>query len=180
MLIGDLMSYFENDIRTTLADWNTMPDIDLYMDQVLTYLDKEFKPFKVKLDEKLLTSSMINNYVKDNVIRKPVKKKYDKEHLSKLIEICALKQILNIPEIKSMFEMSKANNHNDEAQYTMFCESQRVAFEEVSDRVSSVVKDVSKDNKKEVLLKLVMELVNEANSRRIAAVKILNYLNDIT
>ena len=177
MATENVLSYFLNDFKSTSVNWNSLPDIYLYMDQILTYLDVQLKPFKVNEKEKLLTSSMINNYVKDHVIPKPENKKYNKNHLAKLIEICALKQTLNVLEIKHLFEISEANQ-NDETQYHVFSESQRNAFEGVSKRVSETVTNLDSAKAKEELLKLLMELINESNARRIASVKILEYLRN--
>ena len=55
--------------------WERMPELDLYMDQVITLMDKQLTPFTTDGGDKLLTPSMINNYVKDEVLPRPVKKK---------------------------------------------------------------------------------------------------------
>ena len=86
------------------SSWEELPDIDLYMDQVKTYMNKQLSLFKRSPDDKLLTSSMVNNYVKNEMIPAPTKKKYNREHLSSLIIICMLKQVLTIPDIAAMVE----------------------------------------------------------------------------
>ena len=60
--------------------WERLPELDLYMDQVITLMDKQLTPFTTDGSDKLLTPSMINNYVKDEVLPRPVKKKYSREN----------------------------------------------------------------------------------------------------
>lgn len=81
--------------------YDKLPEIDLYMDQVLTYIKKNLPPFK-ETDKDILTASMINNYVKDSVIKNPVDKKYDKEAIASLIMVANLKRVLPIQDIKSI------------------------------------------------------------------------------
>ena len=64
-----------------------IPDIELYMDQVTTFMDEHLKSYKRFDDDKLLTKTMINNYTKNNLLPSPNKKKYSKEHMLLLIFI---------------------------------------------------------------------------------------------
>lgn len=57
-----------------LPRWNLLPDIDLYMDQVLTMIEKYLSPLMIHEDQKIITAAMINNYVKLGLIPAPVKK----------------------------------------------------------------------------------------------------------
>lgn len=75
------------------ASWEEFPDIGLYKDQVVSYISKQLIHFD---DEERLTSAMINNYIKDKLLPRTEGKKYAKEHLAGLIEICILKQILSV------------------------------------------------------------------------------------
>ena len=81
---------------------SNLPDIDLYMDQVITYLDRILKPY-ANDDSKVMTSSMINNYVKAKLIPAPNGKKYSRNHISYMLIIAALKQILSISDIEKLF-----------------------------------------------------------------------------
>ena len=78
--------------------WKDLPEIDLYMDQVISVTDKYLGAFFSSGDP-VLTPSMINNYVKNEVIPPPCKKKYSREHLAKLIVICILKPVMEISAI---------------------------------------------------------------------------------
>lgn len=82
-----------------------VPSIDLYMDQVTTFLDEELKhSSRVINDEKLITKTMINNYAKNDVIPPPNKKKYTKEHMLVLIMMYYFKSFLQISDIKELFD----------------------------------------------------------------------------
>ncbi len=78
------------------------PNIDLYMDQVTTFMNTHLSNSKIKSDDKILTKTMINNYAKNNLLPPPVKKKYSKEHIIVLTFIYYFKNILSISEIQAM------------------------------------------------------------------------------
>lgn len=80
----------------------SIPNIDLYMDQITTFMDDQLEMSKRRDDDKLLTKTMINNYTKNDLLPPPVKKKYSKEHLLCLIFIYYLKNILSISDIHTV------------------------------------------------------------------------------
>ena len=77
-----------------------IPNIDLYMDQVTTFMDEHLAACKRLDDDKILTKTMINNYTKNDFLPPPVKKKYSKEHMYLLIFIYYFKNILSISDIQ--------------------------------------------------------------------------------
>ncbi|MFG6383835.1 MAG: DUF1836 domain-containing protein, partial [Lachnospiraceae bacterium] len=79
-----------------------LPNIDLYMDQVTTFMDAQLATSKRYPEDKVLTKTMINNYAKNNLLPPPVKKKYSKEHLLALIFIYYFKNILSIGDIQAV------------------------------------------------------------------------------
>ena len=80
----------------------SIPNIDLYMDQITTFMDDQLEMSKRREEDKLLTKTMINNYTKNDLLPPPVKKKYSKEHLQCLIFIYYLKNILSISDIHTV------------------------------------------------------------------------------
>ena len=80
-------------LNMALPQWELLPDIGLYMDQVITLMDRTFSPALPKGE---MTKSMVNNYVKVGMIPRPVGKKYDREHLAMLLMICVFKQALSM------------------------------------------------------------------------------------
>lgn len=85
-----------------LPDWENLPQLELYMDQVIILLTQYLEPLNHDEDEKAVTASIINNYVRMKVVPPPVKKKYSRVHLACLIIICILKQSLSISCIQRM------------------------------------------------------------------------------
>lgn len=81
-----------------------IPNIDLYMDQVTTFMDEHLQGSKRYPDDKLLTKTMINNYTKNSLLPPPEKKKYSKEHMHLLIFIYYLKNIISINDIQTIME----------------------------------------------------------------------------
>lgn len=79
-----------------------IPNIDLYMDQITTFMDEQLAASKRHEDDKILTKTMINNYAKNNLLPPPEKKKYSKEHVLTLIFIYYFKNILSISDIQSI------------------------------------------------------------------------------
>ena len=80
----------------------SIPNIDLYMDQITSFMDDQLEMTKRRDDDKLLTKTMINNYTKNDLLPPPIKKKYSKEHLLCLIFIYHLKNILCISDIQTV------------------------------------------------------------------------------
>lgn len=79
-----------------------IPNIDLYMDQVITFMDEQLESSKRYDSDKLLTKTMINNYTKNNLLPPPEKKKYSREHVLTLLFIYYFKNILSISDIQSL------------------------------------------------------------------------------
>ena len=78
--------------------WEDIPNIDLYLDQVLLYVNQVCAPVSPDKD-KGLTASMVNNYVKHGYLTKPDKKKYQRQQIARLIAITTLKSVFSIQEI---------------------------------------------------------------------------------
>ena len=84
-----------------LPDWEDLPQLDLYMDQVILLLNRYLSPLE-RGEDKAVTASIINNYVRMKIMPPPVKKRYSRVHLSYLIIICTLKQSLSISCIQRL------------------------------------------------------------------------------
>ena len=92
--------------------WSELPEIDLYLDQVLEYVNKLHSPIMLKND-KGLTSAMINNYVKNHYMDKPIKKKYSRRQLARLIVITYLKNVFSIQEISKTLTILTENDKSE-------------------------------------------------------------------
>ena len=110
--------YIKEILDFHLPRFDELPNIDLYMDQVLSIIENSLNIFSSENEENIITKSMINNYVKQNVIEKPFKKRYKKFHVAYLIIISILKKVLSISEISKII-----NNQDYEVEefYNIFC-----------------------------------------------------------
>ena len=81
-----------------------IPNIDLYMDQVTTFMDAALSHSKRYPDDKILTKTMINNYAKNDLLPPPIKKKYSREHMLMLVFIYYFKSVLSITDIQSLLK----------------------------------------------------------------------------
>ena len=106
--------------------WNELPNIDLYLDQVVNLINSTLSPYiflnndEKKENVQVLTKTMINNYVKNNLIEAPEKKLYSKIQLAKLFVICILKQVYSMQDIKTLISIALENTTAEE-KYDSFC-----------------------------------------------------------
>lgn len=125
------MCTLENIMSYHCPRWEELPQIDLYMDQLLSVLENYLEIFSED-DSKIITPAMVNNYVKQKIIKPPVNKKYNKKHISFLYIICILKRLMGLTEIYDTKEKLLEHFSMDEA-YNMFCnifeESLRTTFD---------------------------------------------------
>ncbi len=118
-----------------------IPNIDLYMDQVTTFMDEHLNASKRYPEDKLLTKTMINNYTKNALLPSPNKKKYSKEHMLLLIFIYYFKNILSINDIQNLFHPLTERFYNSKDSITLEQIYTQV-FEMEKDQIDNLVKDV--------------------------------------
>lgn len=109
-------------IKFTMPAWAEIPDLGLYMDQVITFTQRSYAPLYGDDAAKLLTSSMVNNYVKAGLIARPLGKKYGREQLAAILMIVQLKGVLSMDMIRLLV------TGDIEACYKHFCERQSQAL----------------------------------------------------
>ena len=112
-LLNSIMESFD---RISYVKSSDIPNIDLYMDQVTTFMDKNFrKTTRYPGDDKIMTKTMINNYAKNDLLPPPIRKKYSREHILVLIFIYYYKGILSISDIQTLLgPITEKFFHNDE------------------------------------------------------------------
>ncbi|MEG1524630.1 MAG: DUF1836 domain-containing protein [Clostridia bacterium] len=102
-IAGKLLRWEQFLTEFNLPTWDELPQIGLYMDQVIILLNEYLSYFVYEgNDEKLITATMVNNYVKIKLLPAPIKKKYGRAHLACLIMICTFKQTLSMAVVKKM------------------------------------------------------------------------------
>lgn len=103
--------------------WKEIPSIDLYLDQLVCLLEEYLSNY-IKSDnekeERIITKTMINNYVKHHIIKPPINKKYNKEHIAYLFVICILKQVYSINDVSKLINLAIETSSPEHA-YNQFC-----------------------------------------------------------
>lgn len=112
----------------TLPRWDDLPDFDLYMDQVISLMER-YLGAPANPADKGLTASMVNNYVKTGMVPAPKKKRYGRLQLACLIVICALKPVLPLSVIKGILGDNLGQDNAAEL-YDRFCERFEAAEQE--------------------------------------------------
>ena len=154
----------EKILEFKMPRWSDFPTIEIYLDQLVTYLDQNLKPYSVG-NPTIITKTMINNYVKQQVIPPPIKKKYSREHIASLFVICILKQVYSINNIADLitFAIGKANI---ERAYNNFCDELESAVQAVfSAAPYTIDKSISPENRlmKSLVLSFANKLYIETN-----------------
>ena len=139
------------------------------MDQVITFMNRQQEPLTTG-NEKPLTPSMINNYVKDEVLPRPEKKKYSRTHIAMLQLICSLKAVLSLPEIDALLKGITEDREMSDC-YTDYVEAQTKAVDAMVESLRSV-----SEQSREARFQMALELALEANARRFAVAHILSSL----
>lgn len=127
--------------------WDKLPDIPLYMDQVVGYLARQLVSVG---DSDALTSAMINNYIKDGLVERANGKKYGQEHLAYLTAIAALKQVMSVREMKVLTTVGR-EMRAPQRQYEYFCQY-------LDQAMSDAAAGIDENTGDEELPKLVLDL----------------------
>lgn len=152
--MDELKKWLDNLEEFKLPRWADLPELDLYRDQLLTLLDKYLGPIWLD-DGPIVTTSMVNNYVKNGLLPHPVKKRYTREHLAYLIAITFLKQVVSIGEIKEGIElMTKLNGGIDNA-FDFFCEKQETALKMINHRSEEQKLSQGNDSSEYLMVEMV-------------------------
>lgn len=110
----------KDDLKFVIPRWNQLPNIDLYLEQVLQLMEEWLSSYMILDGKKIMTKTMVNNYVKQKLINPPVNKKYDKLGVASLFVICVLKSVYSMDEICHLIELALEVN-NKEISYNRFC-----------------------------------------------------------
>lgn len=134
--------------------WSELPDIELYLDQVVNYLERYLEPCTVNKEEKIITKTMINNYVKQGIIPAPEKKKYNRTHIAYLLVICILKQVYSISDIGKLITLTIEHYELSKA-YNRFCANLEISIKHVF--MKKELPNTDKMTEEQYLLKNVVQ-----------------------
>jgi hypothetical protein len=150
--IKELEDWFLAAMAYELPSYKELPTVPLYMEQVVSYINQTLKPLNPS-DKDMLTSFMVNNYVKADIIKEPEKKKYSEEQLGYLLAITTLKRTLSMNEIALLIEMDKDVSTDKSVLYSFF---------------KIMARDVLQESAKKGYAK-IQTLADRYNKERIAA-----------
>lgn len=183
--LNQIINELNLEVNITLDD---IPNIDLYMDQVIQLFEKKFRETKRNKEEKVLTKTMINNYAKGKLLFPIKNKKYSKEHLLLISMIYQLKGGLSIGDIKTTLDkinqkIVKEDFHLDKFynSYLSLCEKNSEKFtENIDESILEVKEEVKQveDNDSNYLeqVLLIASFINMSNVYRKAAEKIVDQI----
>lgn len=143
-----------------IVDKEDIPNLDLYMDQLLLFIEEKMNTLKRHEEDKTLTKTMVNNYVKGKVISSPVKKKYNKNQIMKLIMISQLKNILQLSDLKELCDSTNLEEESLANYYDFYRDEQKRIYTELMNS-----SEIDIDNKDEII-KSIITLSVEADIRK--------------
>lgn len=133
MVSEEMKAFCHQMMDYRLPRWSELPGFDIYMDQLITLVRQYLAPLFDEEDA-IITSSMINNYVKAGLIQKPEKKRYHAQHIASLIAITLLKQVLSISQIGDGIRF-QLEDHSPQEAYDRFCDEQEKALKMIASQV---------------------------------------------
>ncbi|MFV0520020.1 MAG: DUF1836 domain-containing protein [Lachnospirales bacterium] len=165
---SEISKILEEITSKSIINYSDIPNIDLYVDQVTTYIEQNLF---TSTKDKSLTKSMINNYCKNGIIPPSDKKKYNKNHILLLILLCNTKSILQINDFKKIFE------NTDEKTLLTYYSSVNNLLENFTDTFDSKVLEMYKaieiTDEKEKIKILATQLSIEANYKKLLAEQLI-------
>ena len=116
------------------VEWDQLPDFALYMDQVLSYMERQTPRYD---EDDSLTAAMVNNYTKSNLVPRAEGKKYNREHLAYLTVICVLKHVMSARDMALLCKAHLSGSSAISDSYTKFCSSLDQALTLMADEMEA-------------------------------------------
>lgn len=205
--IKKLFEYIEKIGNFKLANYELLPSIPLYMEQVTKYINMSLAPLVNDDNSSLITGYMVNNYVKAKIINPPKDKQYDNEHIAYLIFITLLKNSASLKDIATFIELDKEFIKDRKDLYNFYKKLQEQILQETQGDIFKLFKEYNlnaeeienapvqnaeeaqkiteenKENKKfskEVreFARIALRLYIESETRKIVADTIMKYVNN--
>lgn len=191
------MDNLKDELINTISELNLqedillsdIPNLDLYMDQVITLFENGLNGSKRNDQDKILTKTMINNYSKDKILIPIKNKKYSRDHIIMMILIYNLKQSLSINDIKILMNrivksFGRDNEESIELEklYEGFLSIKKCNTDNFQQELDKKVNFIDEkadfifedQHEYEKLLLIVLSLINSANTQRRMAEKIID------
>ena len=146
--------------------WDDLPDIALYMDQLVSYMPRQLIRFD---DNEGLTSAMVNNYIKDGLVPRAEGKRYGPVHLGYLTAVCALKKVLSVRDTSALLSAGQSTGKNNEELYSYFC---RALDRALADTAQTIDADAERSD----LARMALDLALRSYANQLACARILDIL----
>ncbi len=163
----ELMELIEKLSTERPAEWNSLPDIELYRDQLLNYMKRQHS---LQAEDAQLTGAMINNYIKSGLLPRANGKKYTKDHLVYLTAICSLKQVLSVGETDELLKLQPEISNA------------REFYEEYLSLIDGAYVDAARQLDSEFteqqLASAALRLAISSHAQKLACQRILDILNE--
>ncbi len=159
------------DLRTRMeterpTPWEALPDIALYMDQLISYMPRQL----IRFDQGTpLTSAMVNNYIKDGLVPRAEGKRYSPNHLAYLTAVAALKQILSVRDIGTLLGAGKATGKTTPELYDYFCQA-------LDRTMLETAQIIDPEAHEEDLARMALDLALRSYANQLACARILDIL----
>lgn len=147
------------------ASWDELPDLALYMDQVITYMPRQL--INLQGDEQV-TSAMVNNYIKDGLVPRADGKRYSKTHLGYLTAVCAMKKVLSVRDMRTMLNCVP-DSKSSEAIYNYFVRA-------IDTALSEAAANLDVDTPEEELPNLALALGLRSYANQLACQRVLELM----
>ena len=138
--MDDLMALRESLRSQRPVPWDQLPDFALYMDQVLSYMDRQVIRFD---KDDGLTAAMVNNYTKSGLVPRAEGKKYNRDHLAYLTAICVLKHVMSTRDMDLLIKEELQGDRTIPDSYAAFCGSLDKALNLTADEMEAQAPDQS-------------------------------------
>ena len=148
------------------AQWEELPDLALYMDQIISYMSRQLIHFD---QGEGLTSAMVNNYIKDGLVPRADGKRYGPVHLGYLTAVCALKKVLSVRDMGILIAAGEARDKTPEELYQYFCAALDLAL---TDTASSIDPAAQRED----LARMALDLALRSYASQLACARILDIL----
>lgn len=159
--------------------WNELPDIPLYMDQLVSYMPRQLIHLEQdkthSSGDDTLTSAMVNNYIKEGLVPRADGKRYSRTHLSYLTAVCALKRVLSVKNVGTLLSAGVQENGEDsEAFYRHFCAALDQALQDTAETLNE---PSSEEGDEQTLARLALDFALRSYADQLACVHILDMLS---
>lgn len=150
--------------------WEELPDLSLYMDQLISYMPRQLIPME---EGDALTAAMVNNYIKAGLLPRAEGKRYERKHLAYLTAICALKPVLSMKELAQL--LSAVDNQHVVAEdwYAFF-------LSKLDGSLSAVADSLDENAREADLPALALRLALDSYANKLACQRVLDMMEKQT